>query len=123
MKFKDIHIRDPFVVPYDGKYYLYGTRGPTVWGVASGLDVYVSDDLENWSDAHECFAVPENFWADKEIWAPEVHLYNGKFYMFYNAKDKDENGWLEQTGMAGTAECPGPAVTACWVWLKYLGGQ
>lgn len=91
MKFKDIHIRDPFVVPYDGKYYLYGTRGPTVWGVASGLDVYVSDDLENWSDAHECFAVPENFWADKEIWAPEVHLYNGKFYMFVTFRSEERN--------------------------------
>ncbi len=82
MKFKDIHIRDPFVLPYEGKYYLYGTRGKTAWGVANGLDVYVSDDLETWSDAHECFSVPENFWADKEIWAPEVHYYNGSFYMF-----------------------------------------
>ncbi len=82
MTFKDIHIRDPFIMPYDDKYYLYGTRGKTAWGVASGLDVYVSDDLETWSDAHECFSVPENFWADKEIWAPEVHFYNGMFYMF-----------------------------------------
>lgn len=82
MNFCDIHIRDPFVLPYDGKYYLYGTRGLTAWKSASGLDVYVSDDLKNWSEAHECFSVPENFWADKEIWAPEVHFYNGSFYMF-----------------------------------------
>ncbi len=82
MRFKDINIRDPFVLPYEGKYYLYGTRGKTAWTAASGLDVYVSDDLEIWSDAHECFAVPENFWANKEIWAPEVHIYKNKFYMF-----------------------------------------
>ena len=82
MTFNDINIRDPFVLPYEGKYYLYGTRGETAWVKANGLDVYVSDDLENWSEAHECFSVPENFWADKEIWAPEVHRYNDAFYMF-----------------------------------------
>lgn len=88
MTFKDIHIRDPFVLPYDGKYYLYGTRGQTAWQSATGLDVYVSDDLESWSDAHECFSVPENFWADKEIWAPEVHFYNGSFYMFVSFRSE-----------------------------------
>lgn len=82
MTFKDINIRDPFVLPYDGRYYLYGTRGETAWTKAFGLDVYVSDDLETWSDPHECFSVPENFWGEKEIWAPEVHYYNGSFYMF-----------------------------------------
>lgn len=82
MKFCDINIRDPFVLKEDGKYYLYGTRGETAWTKAEGLDVYVSDDLENWSGPHECFSVPENFWGEKEIWAPEVHKYNGSYYMF-----------------------------------------
>lgn len=82
MKFCDIHIRDPFIMPYDGKYYLYGTRGATAWQKAEGLDVFVSEDMENWSEPHECFSVPENFWANKEIWAPEVHEYKGSFYMF-----------------------------------------
>ena len=82
MKFKDINIRDPFVLPYDGKYYLYGTRGETAWTSASGLDVYVSDDLQEWSNPHECFTVTPDFWADKEVWAPEVHIYKDKFYMF-----------------------------------------
>lgn len=82
MQFCDINIRDPFVMPYDGKYYMYGTRGETAWTVAKGLDVYVSEDLTNWSEPHECFRVPENFWANKEVWAPEVHEYKGSFYMF-----------------------------------------
>ncbi len=82
MTFKDINIRDPFILPYEGKYYLYGTRGSTAWTSATGLDVYVSDDMKNWSDPHECFTVPENFWANKEVWAPEVHIYNNIFYMF-----------------------------------------
>ncbi len=89
MKFKDINIRDPFVLPYEGKYYLYGTRGETAWCSAKGLDVYVSDDLENWSEPHECFTVTDNFWANKEVWAPEIHLYNGIFYMFVSLRSDD----------------------------------
>lgn len=82
MKFCDINIRDPFVLKENGKYYLYGTRGETAWTRAEGLDVYVSDDLENWSEPNACFTVPEGFWANREVWAPEVHKYKGKYYMF-----------------------------------------
>ena len=91
MRFKDINIRDPFVLPYEGKYYLYGTRGETAWTSANGLDVYVSDDLENWSEPHECFTVTNELWANKEVWAPEVHIYNGKFYMFVSLRSDKRN--------------------------------
>lgn len=89
MKFCDIHIRDPFVLPDGGKYYLYGTRGSESWGKSTGLDVYVSDDLENWSEPTEVFTPPENFWSDKNFWAPEVHKYNGNYYMFVSFKSDD----------------------------------
>lgn len=91
MTFQDINIRDPFVLKSNGKYYLYGTRGQTAWTSAQGLDVYVSEDLVNWSEPHECFSVPENFWADKEIWAPEVHIYNGSFYMFVTFRSEERD--------------------------------
>ncbi len=91
MKFCDINIRDPFVLVENGKYYLYGTRGETAWTAASGLDVYISTDLENWSDAKECFSVPENFWANREIWAPEVHKFNGIYYMFVSLHSDTRN--------------------------------
>ena len=32
VKSGDIHIRDPFVLPYEGTYYLYGTRGNHMLG-------------------------------------------------------------------------------------------
>lgn len=86
MKFNEINIRDPFVLSFEGKYYLYGTRGETAWVSATGLDVYVSEDLENWTEPQECFSVQKNFWADKEVWAPEVHLFNGCFYMFVSLR-------------------------------------
>ena len=68
MKFADIHVRDPFILVEDGKYYLYGTRGKGAWGTIYGVDVFVSDDLENWSEAHEVFAVPEDDKWTAHMW-------------------------------------------------------
>lgn len=82
MKTNEIHVRDPFVLPWEGKYYLYGTRGPTCWGLADGFDVYVGKDLENWEGPIEIFHNDGSFWADREYWAPEVHVIDGAFYMF-----------------------------------------
>lgn len=84
MKLSDIHIRDPYIFAEDGVYYLYGTR-IGVNGVpkpCTGLDVYTSVDLEQWSDPFECFTRPDDFWANWDFFAPEVHKYNGKYYMF-----------------------------------------
>lgn len=81
-KRSEINIRDPYVLVHEGKYYLYGTRGETTWGPATGFDVYVGEDLENWSDPIPCFENDGTFWADRNYWAPEVHVWQGKFYMF-----------------------------------------
>ena len=86
MKTSEINIRDPFVLTHNGRYYLYGTRGATCWGKADGFDVYVGDDLENWSDPVECFRNDGSFWADRNYWAPEVHEYRGEFFMFASFK-------------------------------------
>ena len=90
MKFCDINIRDPFILPYNGRYYMYGTRGKNAWYSASlstlGFDVYVSDDLENWSEPIEIFSYFDGFWGDTQYWAPEVHYYNGRFYLFASFK-------------------------------------
>ena len=96
LKTNEINIRDPFVLPYDGRYYLYGTRGETCWGEADGFDGYVSDDLENWEGPFEVFHKPDDFWADKNYWAPEIHYYDGAFYMFatFNSVAKDKKGTL-----------------------------
>lgn len=85
----EIPVRDPYVLVDGGKYYLYGTRVKTCWGYADGFDVYVSEDLEHWSDAIEVFHNNGEFWADQNYWAPEVHYYLGAYYMF--ASFKKEN--------------------------------
>ena len=89
MKTNEIHVRDPFVLPWEGKYYLYGTRGPTCWGLADGFDVYVGKDLENWEGPIEIFHNDGSFWADREYWAPEVHVIDGAFYMFASFHSSD----------------------------------
>lgn len=88
MKLQDIHIRDPFILLEGGRYYLYGSRGNEAWGKATGLDVYESDDLVSWSGPSVVFTPPEGFWADMHFWAPEVHQYHGKFYMFVSFKSE-----------------------------------
>lgn len=86
MRTDEINIRDPFVLVYGEKYYLYGTRGATCWGEASGFDVYVSDDMISWSDAMPCFERGGSFWATENYWAPEVYAYNGRYVMFASFK-------------------------------------
>ena len=86
MKTGEINIRDPFVLTHGGRYYLYGTRGATCWGPATGFDVYVGRDLENWEGPTPCFENDGTFWADRNYWAPEVHPWRGAFYMFASFK-------------------------------------
>lgn len=91
MKNSDINIRDPFVLAEDGKYYMYGTRAAKFGFLVAGFDVYVSTDLENWSDPIECFNSVENGLNEGVNWAPEVHKYNGAYYMFASFTQK-KNG-------------------------------
>ncbi len=87
MKLHEINIRDPFILPHNGKYYLYGSRVSATfeaypWGVQDGFDVYISDDLEHWSAPKSIFEVSDDFWGERDAWAPEVHKYKEKFYLF-----------------------------------------
>ncbi|MBQ7290625.1 MAG: family 43 glycosylhydrolase [Clostridia bacterium] len=89
MKKEEINIRDPFVVYENEKYYLYGTRGKDFGSRTGGFDVYVSDDLNNWSEPIECFDSGKYGLNDDVNWAPEVHKYGGKYYMFATFTQKN----------------------------------
>lgn len=90
MNNKDIHIRDPFIVCENGKYYMYGTRGNNFGQGTGGFDVYIGTDLENWSEAKQVFDSAEFGLNNSANWAPEVHKFNGKYYIF--ATFEQENG-------------------------------
>lgn len=82
MKAAEINIRDPFVLCDGGVYYLYGTRAENFGKKTGGFDVYVSHDLEQFSPPRECFD-SERFGLNRDVnWAPEVHKYKGRYYMF-----------------------------------------
>ncbi len=89
MKTTDINIRDPFVLAENGRYYMYGTRGAGFGRNTGGFDVYVSDDLENWSDPVECFDSESNGLNREVNWAPEVHRYRDQYYMFATFTQKN----------------------------------
>lgn len=81
----DINIRDPFIMPVqkDGFYYMYATssvgRGDALYG---GVKVYKSRDLKTWDAPVQVFEVPHDNFLTGRVWAPEVHEYNGKYYLF-----------------------------------------
>lgn len=85
MKKSEINLRDPFVLTIGDRYYMYGSRV----GKQCGFDVYESSDLENWSEPKEVFGGEDRFWGKKDFWAPEVHVYNGKYYMLASFKADD----------------------------------
>ncbi len=88
-KREDILIRDPCILVHDGKYYMFGT------GVAwNGYGCYVSEDLENWSNAVRVCSLGGD--AIGDFWAPECVEYQGKFYLFATYKSG-------ATGHRGTA--------------------
>ena len=65
---------DPYVMRYNGIYYLYSsTRDNEV-----GIKCWSSKDLVNWNYEGECTTEA----ITKAAYAPEVVYYNGKFYMY-----------------------------------------
>ena len=62
-------IGDPFVMRYNGKYYLY----PSTSDPCSGIKVFESDDLVHWT--YKGFAVPESEETSHGAYAPEVVYY------------------------------------------------
>lgn len=88
-KREEIRIRDPFVAAdrESMSYYLFGTTDSEPWyGKGEGFLVYRSSNLEEWEELGYAFLPVENFWADKNFWAPEVHSYKGRFYMLASFK-------------------------------------
>ena len=82
---KDIYIRDPFIVPVaeEGVYYMYASSPTTENGKTyGGMVAYKSKDLKTWAGPVRVFDVPRDNWITGTVWAPEVHTYNGKYYLF-----------------------------------------
>lgn len=87
----NIRIRDPFILtdPEAGCYYMYGSRYNTVGEPVSFL-VYRSRDLIEFEDPKELID-PTTVCFTRDFWAPEVHRYHGRYYLFGSGASDDRH--------------------------------
>lgn len=79
---------DPDVVRApDGTFYLYATQDD--WGDGRGsrlVPIFRSTDLTKWEYVKDAFAAPPNWKVGGGfVWAPDVHIRNGTYYLYYAA--------------------------------------
>jgi beta-xylosidase len=142
MRISDIQIRDPFVVFENGVYYMFGSTDKDIWkSRATGFDVYISETGKTGSEEDPsggltcfdgpfpAFRPPQDFWSETNFWAPEVHRYNGSYYMFATFKPREGRRGTailksesEVTGpylpwSLNTAGVSGPVTPADWECL------
>jgi beta-xylosidase len=78
-------LHDPFILAdaTTRTYCLYTSNVPRMSGTAGvGTMVYTSKDLANWERPKVVFLVPKTAFATEGGWAPEVHAYRGRYYLF-----------------------------------------
>jgi beta-xylosidase len=81
----EMPLHDPFVVADKAShtYYLYTSNLPAMSGRCGvGIMAYTSQDLKSWSRPRLVFSLPADSWARGGAWAPEVHAWRGKYYLF-----------------------------------------
>jgi GH43 family beta-xylosidase len=68
---------DPWVVRHNGSYYSIGSKN-------RGIYVYKSDKLTDLRQNEvRVWAAPDTGWNQTHIWAPELHLIDGRWYIYY----------------------------------------
>lgn len=99
-KLADIWMRDACVLPDEATqtYYMVASaRGAAV-------RAYTSKDLVDWEGPHIVYRTPDAMWGGdveiRSIWAPEIHAYKGKYYLFLTFSSTKELGeqWNEWGG-------------------------
>jgi GH43 family beta-xylosidase len=111
-----VYIGDPFIIPYEGAYYLIGTTDET-----EGFRVYKSNDLERWEKGNFILNKNETGFGDNLFWAPEMFRYKDKFYLTYSALSR-KTGTLQMV----IAVCDRPDGSFCnykapWFEIKDKG--
>lgn len=90
-------IGDPHVLYENSEYFTFATGGPI------GFNVWRSADLTTFAKEK---AVKKISWVSGDYWAPEVYAANGRYYMFFTGRWK-ENGSL-RIGVAVADAPQGP---------------
>lgn len=92
-KLADLRWRDVCILPDPSTktYYIVGPGG-------RGVRSYSSKDLITWEGPKTIYTAPPDVWGDipvVSIWAPEIHLYKGKYYLFltFDTRNKFAEQW------------------------------
>ncbi len=104
----DQNTRDPFVLAENGVYYMYCT----------GWRAYKTTSLTGeWTEIPNAVVKPDDY--KKCNWAPEVHKYNGKYYMFTTYTPKETLNPYENHGCiimeSDSPEGPFKMITDGWI--------
>lgn len=109
----------PEIKKYKGKYWMFYHSYPTVGYEQGPAEIGVAwtedESLLTWTRHPEPVLSWKNGqgWDNAGLYTMDVIEYHGKFYMFYNAKDKEKWLWTEQTGVAVSEDL--------FHWEKYEG--
>ncbi len=89
IKLADVEMRDVCILADERTktyYAVSSTFVPTTEARARpAVRAYTSKDLITWEGPHIIFQTPPDFWGGvniRGIWAPELHAYKGKYYLF-----------------------------------------
>ena len=87
LRLTEFFVHDPWILAEQSThtYYLYTSAWTKQTGQnRTGTFVYKSKDLATWEGPFVVFTCPDDSWAIPQVtaWAPEVHAYKGKYYLF-----------------------------------------
>lgn len=80
LRTNDIRIRDPYIYAETKSktYFMYASSPKSDF---IGVQAYSSKDLVNWTAPQPVLTLPDDA-GIQGVWAPEMHAYNGAFYLF-----------------------------------------
>ncbi len=85
-----MHLHDPWIVADRASrtYYLFTRNEAAMTGDGRlGTMMYASRDLKHWTRPKLVFTLPAGIWAKAGSWAPEIHQWKGKWYLFTTFHD------------------------------------
>jgi arabinan endo-1,5-alpha-L-arabinosidase len=109
------YFADPFVFYGNGRFWAVATeRDTSYWNdkPARVIPIRYSADLHHWEDAGHALTVPEEL-RGTHLWAPEVTVADGKYYLYYAASDPaaDPNHITGFCMRVAVADAPGGPYT------------
>ena len=89
MRLPEIPLQDPYVLVDQATqtYFLYAEASSAA---ESGVAVYRSKNLRDWTGPTRVYTVPNGGWADPSggATAPEVHLHSGRYFLFTTLRNR-----------------------------------